>query len=143
MREGFRKNAGEIDPVKIAAALQSANSSIGYVKMMTPKHLQKSSGGSSEDGVTRIIIGDQASTRGRSPMSNWTGANMVSACYYTVGVWTSLALTLNMSFKRHTTTCKNENDTTKYLKLYFTNYIFLLACLVFRTPTLSEGTSGH
>jgi hypothetical protein len=72
LREGFRKNANEIDPEKIAAALKAANSSIGYVKMMTPKHMQRGTGTESKDGITRIVIGDNAN-KGRNPMSNWTG----------------------------------------------------------------------
>lgn len=77
MREGFRKNSSEIDPDKIAAALKAANSSIGYVKMMTPKHLHKDySDSTPSDGVTRIIIGEKANA-GRAPTSNWTGSNMV------------------------------------------------------------------
>lgn len=76
MRDSFRKNASEVDPEKIATALKAANSSIGYVKMMTPKHLQKSdSTDKPEGGITRIIIGDKANN-GRSPMSNWSGSNM-------------------------------------------------------------------
>lgn len=72
VREGFRKNADEVNPEKITAALKSANSSIGYVKMMTPKHLQKNSASGPSDGVTRIVIGDKAKS-GRNPTSNWTG----------------------------------------------------------------------
>mmetsp|Transcript_20150 Transcript_20150/g.33956 ORF Transcript_20150/g.33956 Transcript_20150/m.33956 type:complete len:137 (-) Transcript_20150:161-571(-) len=75
VREGFRKNADEVNPEKITAALKSANSSIGYVKMMTPKHLQKNSASGPSDGVTRIVIGDKAKS-GRNPTSNWTGSNM-------------------------------------------------------------------
>jgi hypothetical protein len=74
VREGFRQNAQEVDQEKIATALKAANSSIGYVKMMTPKHLQKKASDGPSDGVTRIVIGDKANN-GRNPTSNWTGTS--------------------------------------------------------------------
>jgi hypothetical protein len=58
--------------LRITKALQEAQSSISYVKMIVPKSLQEKS-----DGVTKIILpGGDDETKGKKPMTNWHGRNL-------------------------------------------------------------------
>lgn len=71
IKQGF-KGAKELsDPNEIRTMLEKANSSLGYLKIVTPRsphtHVQA--------GKTKTIFGEEEPARGRA-VSNWTGTNM-------------------------------------------------------------------
>ena len=73
VRSQFREHAGEEDTNKIAELLTKANSSLGYLKMISPK--MRGVGSGQQTGRTRITFGGNMK-KGRAVVSNWTGANM-------------------------------------------------------------------
>ena len=69
IRDTFRQ---QDTPGSLEELLSKANSSLGYLKMITPR-----SRGEKTDGhVTRITIGDSSSNSGRKAVTNWHGGNM-------------------------------------------------------------------
>lgn len=73
IRDCFRSSINERDPEKIKSLIFKAQSSLGYMKIVSPR--RKSDG---ETGRTRIVYGDKAGSEGtvRKAYSNWTGKNM-------------------------------------------------------------------
>jgi hypothetical protein len=76
LRTQFRENAGVEDKDKIAALLTKANSSLGYLKMISPKTRGSASGDSKQSGRTRIVYGSSEGKSNTKVVSNWTGSNM-------------------------------------------------------------------
>lgn len=74
IRKEFRKNKSESIEENIDKMLEKAQSSLSYLKIITPKGLLKSN---TQAGVTKIVFGDNnESSTGRKAVSNWTGSNM-------------------------------------------------------------------
>ena len=70
IRNEFRANAGA-SAEQIDEMLRKANSSLGYLKIVTPRK-QKS-----QTGVTKIVFGnDKEGGTTKKAMSNWTASNM-------------------------------------------------------------------
>ncbi len=69
----FRKNAVESDPEIVKKLLDHANSSISYLKIVTPRQSNRY-----QTGHTRIIFrnGVDAGIGGSKAVSNWTGKNL-------------------------------------------------------------------
>lgn len=71
IKEGFRNGKNISDPKEIHAMLEKASSTIGYLKIVTPRspltHVQS--------GKTKTVFGEEGFKRGRA-VSNWTGSNM-------------------------------------------------------------------
>ena len=74
IREEFRSNKGETSSDAIADLLMKANSSLGFLNIVTPKRVTK------QGGKTTIIFGKNAdgstSLSSKKAMSNWHGGNM-------------------------------------------------------------------
>jgi len=70
VRKEFRSNAGEEDSSRVETLLTKANSSMGYLKIISPK----SAGTGQQAGRTRITFGAEGKQKS-TVMSNWTGAN--------------------------------------------------------------------
>jgi len=68
IRSEFRANVSA-DAEQIDDMLKKANSSLGYLKIVTPRK-QKN-----QTGVTKIVFGEEKEG-GRKAMTNWTGSNM-------------------------------------------------------------------
>lgn len=68
IREEFRRNASEHDSTRIEELLKHANSTLGYLKIVTPKRVTE------QAGRTTIVFGDPS--RPTKAVSNWTGSNM-------------------------------------------------------------------
>lgn len=80
IKEGFREGKNVTDGSKAEELLKKAQSSLGYLKIVTPR--RKSEG---QSGHTRMVFGEESnssskSTSGRKPHTNWTGStpNLVS-----------------------------------------------------------------
>ena len=73
IRSQFREHAGEEDKDKVAELLTKANSSLGYIKMISPK--TRGIGSEQQSGRTRITFGGSGEKKGKV-VSNWTGSNM-------------------------------------------------------------------
>lgn len=73
IRQEFRKNATESDPELIKKLLHQANSSLSYLKIVTPRNTIKD-----QTGHTRIIFknSSDAGISGSKAVSNWTGKNL-------------------------------------------------------------------
>lgn len=71
IKGGFRDGKNISDPDEIHAMLERARSTIGYLKIVTPRspatHVQT--------GKTKTVFGEEGYQRGRA-VSNWTGNNM-------------------------------------------------------------------
>ena len=71
IRKGFRAGKETDDPAQIKEMLEKANSTLGYLKIVTPRspkqHVQT--------GKTKTVFGDDSMKLSR-PVSNWTGSNM-------------------------------------------------------------------
>ena len=67
----FRQSAIETNEEKIEELLNKANSSLGYLKMITPR----SRATNKESGRTRIVFGEDGPREAKA-VSNWTGSNM-------------------------------------------------------------------
>jgi len=75
VRTEFRKNIGESDPAAVHKLVQKAVSSLGYLRIVTPRK-----GGSGQAGTTRLIFDSEKRYEGRRPMTNWNGSNMDPDC---------------------------------------------------------------
>lgn len=73
IRQEFRKNASESDPEIVKKLLHQANSSLSYLKIVTPRNAIKD-----QSGHTRIIFKNSvdAGISGSKAVSNWTGKNL-------------------------------------------------------------------
>ncbi len=70
IKEEFRKNVAETDPYKITAMLDKANSTLGYIKIVSPKRFEARE----QQGTTKIVFGE--AKKQNKAMTNWTGKNM-------------------------------------------------------------------
>ena len=70
IRKEFRSNASEEDPSRVEALLSKANSSMGYLKIIS----SKTAGTGQQAGRTRIILGAEGKKKS-TIISNWSGAN--------------------------------------------------------------------
>jgi hypothetical protein len=72
IRTAFRQNAQEMNVEKINELLLKAQSSISYLKMVTPKSTLN------QGGVTRIVFGEGKDNNGipTKAVTNWTGKNL-------------------------------------------------------------------
>ena len=70
IKEGFRAGQDASDPSKIQEMLTKANSTLGYLKIITPRSPKDHQ----QAGRTRTFFGDDVK-RSRA-VSNWTGSNM-------------------------------------------------------------------
>eukprot|EP01039_Chlorochromonas_danica_P000888 gene887-969_t len=68
IREEFRKNSQEHNPEQVAEMLKFASSTLGYLKIVTPRSVKE------QRGHTRIVFGDASNPS--KAVSNWTGSNM-------------------------------------------------------------------
>lgn len=68
IREEFRKNADEHNPESVRKMLEKANSSLSYIKIVTPKSGQEQTG--------KIHIANGDTSRPNRAHTNWTGKNM-------------------------------------------------------------------
>lgn len=75
VRAEFRKNKGESDPAAVQKLVQKAVSSLGYLRIVTPKK-----GGSGQVGTSRLVFDSERRFEGRRPMTNWNGSNMDPDC---------------------------------------------------------------
>ena len=71
IQKEFRSNALEQDPGRVATLLGKANSTIGYLKIISPK-----SSTSGQTGRTKIVFGSDG-TKGskKKVVSNWSSSN--------------------------------------------------------------------
>lgn len=69
IRSQFRLNSAENDQMKVVKLLEQAQSSLGYLKMVTPKQPR------SQAGVTRIVFGEHDGKVSKA-VSNWSGKNL-------------------------------------------------------------------
>jgi len=71
IRTQFRahKETGADD---VARLLEKANSSLGYLKILTPRNRQQAT---PQSGATKIVFGS-SDAGGRKAVTNWTGSNM-------------------------------------------------------------------
>lgn len=69
IRTQFRSNSSENDQEKVKKLLEQAQSSLGYLKMVTPRQF------GSQAGVTRIVFGEN-NGKVTKAVSNWTGKNL-------------------------------------------------------------------
>lgn len=69
IKEEFRKNSSETNSNTIAELLKYAQSTLGYLKIVTPKRL------TNQTGHSKVIFGSQSKLDGKA-ISNWTGSNM-------------------------------------------------------------------
>jgi len=76
IRDAFKSKSAETDPGVINELLTKAASSLGYLKIITPKTARRSN----QSGVTKLVFpssSSQGSTHdGKKAMSNWTGKNL-------------------------------------------------------------------
>lgn len=71
IREEFQRNKLEDNSDRIKLLLEKANSSLGYLKIVTPRRFEDKA----QEGYTRIVFGEDKPRPGRA-VSNWTGTNM-------------------------------------------------------------------
>ncbi len=81
IRGEFRSNATETSPERITEMIKKAQSSLSYIKVITPR--TRASG--TQDGVTKMVFSGNGSNGSGSdgsgkptfkPVSNWTGSNI-------------------------------------------------------------------
>lgn len=72
IREGFRSGKSLADPQEIQRALEKANSTLGYLKIVTPKSAQNKV----QEGKMTVVFGDKDPKRPDRAVTNWTGSNM-------------------------------------------------------------------
>jgi hypothetical protein len=64
----FRSNLNESDPIRVMEMLVKANSTLGYLKIVTPK-ISKN-----QQGSTTMVFGTvDGVTKTSKPVTNWTG----------------------------------------------------------------------
>lgn len=66
----FRKHSHEVNPDEVHKLIKHAESTLGYLKIVTPKS------SSSQSGRTKIIFGTADNLTTTKAVSNWTGNNM-------------------------------------------------------------------
>ena len=71
IRKEFRTHKEENSEERISELLAKANSSLGYLKIVSPKTSDKSN---KQSGQTRIVFGS-GGEKGQKAVSNWTGSN--------------------------------------------------------------------
>ena len=71
VRREFRRSVTETNEEKIEELLNKANSSLVYLKMITPR----SRAHNKDSGRTRIVYGEDGPREAKA-VSNWTGKNM-------------------------------------------------------------------
>ena len=74
IRKEFRSHAGEGDTTRVATLLDKANSSLGYLKIISPR----TAVAEGQTGRTKIVFGTKDKDGKAIPtkaVSNWTGAN--------------------------------------------------------------------
>ena len=73
IKQEFRRNV-EAEPALLPQLLEKANSTLGYLKIVTPKSARKQA----QQGITKIMFGtgDDIQKNGAKVMSNWTGSNV-------------------------------------------------------------------
>lgn len=69
IRKEFRTNASESSSLRIGELLKHAESTLGYLKIISPKRQ------TNQSGHSRIVFGSQNNNEGKA-VSNWTGKNM-------------------------------------------------------------------
>lgn len=67
----FRKHRTETKTETIEKLIKDAESSLGYLKIITPRRPNNN-----QQGVTRIVFGDADAKKEGRAMSNWTGKNL-------------------------------------------------------------------
>jgi hypothetical protein len=72
IRKEFRANSGETSRDEIEEMLKKANSSLGFLKIMTPKR----SFGEKQSGTTTMVFGKNKDGTTKKAMSNWHGGNL-------------------------------------------------------------------
>ena len=72
IRQEFRKSADVNSTETVEDLLKKANSSLGYLKMITPR---QRTANSQQSGRTRLVFGEDGPREGKA-VSNWTGSNM-------------------------------------------------------------------
>jgi hypothetical protein len=72
IREGFKTGKGLSDPSEVQKMLEKANSTLGYLKIVTPKSAQNKV----QEGKVTFVFGDKDPLRPDRAVSNWTGSNM-------------------------------------------------------------------
>jgi hypothetical protein len=73
IKDGFRNGMSESDPEKVREMLGKANSTLGYLKIVTPR----SSHRTAQAGKVTLRFGEGDDLRsGARPVSNWTGSNL-------------------------------------------------------------------
>ena len=71
IRNEFKKNAYEVDEDAVSEHLKKANSTLSFMKIITPKRSKEQS------GSTKIIFGkDQSGVVTKKAVTNWHGGNM-------------------------------------------------------------------
>jgi hypothetical protein len=70
IKSEFRRNHDEVDPLRIEEMLLKAQSSLGYLKIVTPKI--RTAG---QAGITKIVYGSSDGKVSKA-VSNWTGNNL-------------------------------------------------------------------
>jgi len=72
IKDAFRNNSNETNSTKIKELVAKAQSSLGYLKIITPKSTPNG------DGHTKIVFNSSQSSKsnGTKAMSNWTGKNL-------------------------------------------------------------------
>ena len=71
IKEGFRAGKNETNKERIQEMLTKAGSSLGYLKIVTPRSAQ----GNAQVGRTTMMFGEEKAS-GSRPVTNWTGKNM-------------------------------------------------------------------
>ena len=75
IRDQFRTNIDQNDPEKINKLIQDANSSLSYLRIISPKIRSEK-----QDGFTKIVFSNNNNENEnktiRKAVSNWTGKNM-------------------------------------------------------------------
>jgi len=72
IKRQFRVATDVDNEEKIEDLLTKANSSLGYLKMITPRTRSSTE---KESGRTRLVFGEDGPREGKA-VSNWTGSNM-------------------------------------------------------------------
>lgn len=67
----FRRNTAESDPEQVQKLIKHAESSLGYLKIVTPRTTSNS-----QSGHTKIVFGSADNKSTQKAVSNWTGKNM-------------------------------------------------------------------
>ncbi len=72
IQHAFRSNSNETSSTKINELVAKAQSSLGYLKIITPKSTPNG------EGYTKIVFNSNQSTKsgGSKAVSNWTGKNL-------------------------------------------------------------------